>query len=314
MKQYLIEFVENSSDSGLVATPMSAGEPGLGLDENGLTWHQNNAPVKIEIVDDEPRISCMEQAKLKVSIDRNHRSRLLKPNTSVRLLANDFITVGSRKYAVKSIYRSGIQSEAFFKKLRDAGQALMLSMAAALVLSSCNVSKAETPVKPLTGDVAVVDPVDSCLYRANAAECCLSLDDEQKKDCCAQLKEKDPSQSCELLIKKDIVAVQTTGIVPRPVYLDKAGTELKDACLELEKNSKLREDCCRHLEDTSDLTCDEEVSCEKKNGQERIDCCMAIQDKQKLFDCCNQMARETGLSCDIPKEVKANRHAGIKKK
>ena len=157
MIQYLLKLSMNSENLDCVA--LLAGEPGLGLDEHGITWMCENSPVRIEVAMDELQITANTQSS--ISLIRNGRTRQIKPSHSLRLLSGDDICLGTHRIHVQSVTKS--RSSHFrevFESLRHASRAIMLTSAAALALSACNPIADFIVGERTAGDVEMIeDPV-----------------------------------------------------------------------------------------------------------------------------------------------------------
>ena len=314
MKQCIIQLSQNNGEV-VNCLADESGNRGLGLNESGITWNEENSPVRLEIAHDEVQITRID-SDVEAVLERNGRTLNLKKDKSVRVLSNDEIRIGASRFSVHRIFKGTSEKiKSALKSLRGAGTAAMIVMAASLMLPVLGCESDETPDGGRVPEVEAGSPMaEPCLDKTGQElkSCCEALDNESRRAvCCERLANEGSGLKCESDV--EIPEVLEGELMP-PACYDKSGKELK-ACCEALDNDYERADCCERLaHEGSGLKCEEKVVvpeqpggvpmppplCSDKTGKELKACCEAIDDQNDRAECCERLATEkSGLKCEV---------------
>ncbi len=315
MKQCIIQLSQNNGDV-VSCLADECGNQGLGLNESGITWNEENSPVRLEIAHDEVQITRID-SDVEAVLERNGRTLNLKKDKSVRVLSNDEIKIGASRFSVRRIFKGTSEKvKSALKSLRGAGTAAMLVMAASLMLPICGCDsddKDNTEVVPevLEGSIADVPCYEKTGQDLKA--CCEKIDNESRRaECCDRLASEGEGLRCD-------VPEVTAG---SPVYIapcdGKSGKDLKTCCEALDDKYE-RNSCCERLEKQGyGLVCEDKPDipeivegemlppvCSDVTGKELKACCEALDPEgSERANCCTRLAQEkSGFTCESAVEI-----------
>ena len=323
MKQCIIQLSQNNGDV-VNCLADECGNQGLGLNESGITWNEQNSPVRLEIAHDEVQITRID-SDVEAVLERNGRTLNLKKDKSVRILSNDEIKIGASRFSVRRIFKGTSEKvKSALKSLRGAGTAAMLVMAASLMLPICGCDSDDSTPERVVPEVEAGSPVYIAPCDGKSGKdlktCCEALEDKyERSSCCERLEKQGYGLVCE--DKPDIPEIVEGDMLP-PVCSDVTGKELKACCEALDPEGSERANCCARLaQEKSGFTCEgpEETpeilegemlppACYDKSGKDLKACCEALTDEFEKADCCDRLASENkGLKCEeeviVPEET-----------